>query len=141
MRISSIKKLCLLPAVLMSTQLQAQREVPLPPSFQKPGASQPLEVEVVEIRRLGAIPSEIHRHPGKFLLLLINKSGDDSASFVIDPGAIGEGKVGPSPLVQLGGTGLSDHKHRSAGVFEGPAGAFDLKSAATGHIVCKIEIE
>jgi hypothetical protein len=122
--------------------VKAQDVIPLQPGSPHPNAGEKLDVEQIEVRRLGAIPNEIHRHAGHFLLLIVNRNPEDpNTAFVIDPAAIGDGKLGPSPLLRVGGIGINDRKHRSAGLFEGKPGEFDVKYADTGKIVCKIKID
>src|SRR6266478_598628 len=43
-----------------------------------------LETEVVSIGRLAASPVALHRHAGKFILIVQNASGDPKASFVLE---------------------------------------------------------
>lgn len=105
-------------------------------------ASNPLEVEMVEIGRLMAIPNKIQRHPGKFILLVKNENTADwDAAFVLDPSSVGDGIVGPNPLVRFGGKGLTDAKNRSVTIVDAVAGSWDLKSATTGKIACRITIQ
>lgn len=105
-------------------------------------ASDRVEVETVEIRRLMAIPNKIQRHPGKFILLVTNENrADFDAAFVLDPSSVGDGIVGPNPLLRFGGKGLTDAKNRSVTIVDAVAGSWDLKSATTGKIACRITIQ
>ena len=120
----------------------AQSSISLSPTSPPPSKGESLEVEVIEIHRGGAVPAEIHRKKGRFLLLVINRNSvNPDAAFVLDPGAIGDGKLGPAPLLQVGGARVNDSRHRSASLFAAPAGEFDLKYADSGKAVCKIVIE
>lgn len=101
--------------------------------------NKPLEVEVVEINRFGATPAQIQRHPGLFILAVVNRSPDPQASFVVDPAEAGEGHLSPQPLLRIDGQKADPRRHRATTLFLAPAGAFDLKSAATGKILCKLQ--
>lgn len=137
-----ISKLLVCALVVPFWGAKAQDTIRLLPGSLHPNAGEKLDVEQIEVRRLGAIPNEIHRHAGRFLLLVINRDPEDpNAVFVIDPAAIGAGKIGPSPVLRVGGIGIDDRKHRAAGLFEGTPGEFDVKYAETGKIVCKIKID
>ena len=94
-----------------------------PPNPVKDGSR--VEVESVEIGPAGAIPAEIHRPAGKFIVLLINRSHDPAASFVVDPAAIGDGLVGQEPLLRLADAALAS-KHRLAGLIDLPAGGSSI---------------
>jgi hypothetical protein len=59
----------------------------------------------------------------------------------VDPAAVGDLKLGPNPLLRVGAKGVSDGKHRSAALFNATAGAFDLKDAKTGKVVCQFTFE
>lgn len=121
--------------------ISAQQPIPL--QNQGPGAAPNAghpEVEVVEIRRGGALPAQIHRPSGKFILLLVNRTHDPAASFAIDPASVGEGVIGPNPLVRLGSS-VASTQHRLAGLADLPSGEFHLKAVSTGKILCRITIE
>lgn len=123
---------------------RGQDSVPLYPGSPQPNPGEKLEVERVEIRRLGAIPREIHRQPGRFILLIVNQNSTDSdAAFVVDA-ATPAGTVNTPPvshLLQLGGPAGNDVKHRSASLFDAPAGEFELKYAVSGQVICQIKID
>ena len=113
--------------------------VPGSPALNK---GETLPMELVEMRPAGVVPGTIHRKAGRFLLIVSNLNPSTvNAGFVIDPAAVGDLKLGATPLLSLGGKAVSDQKSRSAGVFQGNAGSFDLKDAATGKILCKILLE
>jgi hypothetical protein len=103
-------------------------------------SKEPVEVEVVEIHRLMAIPDRIERSPGKFILLVVNRTPDPAASFVLEPAGAGiDAKQGAKPLLRLGG--VHARKHRTAGLLDMPSGNFELKSADTGKVFCTIAIK
>ena len=132
---------CLL-AITPAVSAGAADRVPLYPGSAQPKPEEKLEVEQVEVHRLMAIPSQIRRPAGRFLLLVINRDETDpDAAFVIDPAAVGDGKVGPNPVAQAGGKGISDRKHRSAALVDSMAGDFDLKYLKNGKVLCKIHLE
>jgi len=120
----------------------ASDKIPLDPRSPQPASGEHLEVERIEIQKAGAIPATIHRRPGRFFLLVVNRNeANRDAAFVVDPASIGDMTLGPNPLLRLGGPGLNDYKHRSASIFVAPVGEFDLKYADTGKIVCHISID
>jgi hypothetical protein len=126
--------------ILSSLPIRAQDDVPLvnvPLDQQK--NKEPVEVEVVEVHRLMAIPDHIERSPGKFILLLVNRTPDPSAAFVLEPAGIAEGTPDRKPLLRLGGAHA--RKHRTAGLLDASAGNFELKSADTGKVFCTITIK
>jgi hypothetical protein len=125
----------------VSFRISAQQAIPLQ-NQSTPSAigTEHPQVEVVEIRRGGALPAEIHRPAGKFILLVVNRTHDPAASFAIDPASVGEGVIGPNPLLHLA-SGAASTKHRLAGMVDLPAGQFHLKAASTGKILCRITIE
>jgi hypothetical protein len=121
---------------------RGQNSIPLFPGSPRPNAGERLEVEQLEIRKFGAIPNEIHRKTGRFLLVLANHGGAAStAGFLVESSLIGDLKLGPNPLLHIGGAAASDAKHRGAALFDAPPGSYDLKDAATGKIICKIIID
>ena len=121
-------------------QLCAQQIIPLQNQAAAASTTERLEVEVIEIRHGTAMPAAIHRHVGKFILLVVNHTHDPAASFVLDPASVGEGAVGPNPFLRLTDQPASSRR-RIAGLTDLPAGQFDLKSAVTGKILCRITIE
>ena len=103
-------------------------------------SKEPVEVEVVEIHRLMAIPDHIERSPGKFILLVANQTPDPAASFVLEPaGEATDAKQGVQPLLRLGG--VHARRHRTAGLLDLSPGSFELKSAETGKVFCTITIK
>jgi hypothetical protein len=121
---------------------RAQQRIPLQNQPSATGAeTNGLEVEQIEIRKGGAVPTRIHRPTGKFIILLINQTHDPSASFALDSAAVGEGRIGPNPLLRLAELGAASPKHQLAALADLPAGEYHLKSVATGKILCHITIE
>jgi len=119
-----------------------QSSLPLVPGSPAPESGERLEIEQVEVNRFGALPREIHRKAGRFLLLMTNRSQDSQeAGFVVDPAGVGDLKLGQNPLLRLGAKSASDGKHRSAALFDATAGSFDLKDAKTGKVVCRFTFE
>jgi hypothetical protein len=100
---------------------------------------EPLEVEVMEVYPLSAAPNRIQR-PGKFILLLANRTTDANAAIVLEPAA----KEGGSPvsLVRWGGrNGWSNQRRASAAIIDQPPGEYQLKSSATGAVLGTITVE
>jgi hypothetical protein len=102
--------------------------------------SQHLEVEIVEAHNGIAMPSEIHRKAGKFVLAVANRSQDPAAWFVVDaaPAAQATAAVGHALII---GSGQFERKHRAAAVFDAQAGTYQLKNGTTGKVLCTIIIE
>jgi hypothetical protein len=98
-----------------------------------------LEVETVSVSRFGALPNSIHRHPGKFILVVLNKSGNPQQSFTLEPVAPGNAPPSGNPPMRLGG--LTARNGKAAGLIDAPIGQFQLKSATTGNVLCQITIE
>jgi hypothetical protein len=122
-------------------QVPAQDDVPLVnvPLDQQKNA-EPVEVEIVEVHRLMAIPDHIERSPGKFILLVVNRTPDPAASFVLEPArAATDAKQGDKPLLRLGG--VHARKNKTAGLIDASTGAFELKAADTGKVFCTITIK
>ena len=118
----------------------AQDAIPLvnpPPAEDKKEGR--IEVEQVEIGRTLAIPSAIHRPLGKFVLVVANKTANQSASFVLDPGDAAEGTLSPTPILPF--PGKTSAKRKIAGILNLTAGVYFLKSTADGHILCTITID
>jgi hypothetical protein len=103
-------------------------------------AGKHLEVEVLEVGPHGALPAEIHRPAGKFILLVVNGTHDPAAVFALVPEAAGDGVTAAKPMLRLTDRAPST-KHKIAGLVDLPAGQFDLKAAATGKVLCRITIE
>jgi hypothetical protein len=114
--------------------------LPLVPGSPAPNQGEQLPVELIEIGANGAMmPQALHRMAGRFVLVVSNANqGTVDAGVVIEPAAIGDLKLSASPLLKLGGKAVSDGSHRSAGLFAGAAGTFDLKDAVTGKILGKV---
>jgi len=100
----------------------------------------PLEAEQVELHRLYAIPSQLRRPHGEFLLVLDNQTGNRNAEFVIESGAAGE-RMSSSQLLLPFDHKTPDVRHRRAGVLNPPPGTYYLKSADSGHTFCTIIID
>lgn len=125
--------------IVLSPRALAQ-DVPLVnvPLDQK--SKEAVEVEVVEIHRLMAIPDHIERSPGKFILMVVNRTPDPSAYFVLEPaGEATDAKQGVKPLLRLGGADA--RKSKTAGLIDMSIGTFELKSADTGKVFCTIAIK
>lgn len=138
-----------LPALLLALtgsiaapSVYGQQSIPLqnPDAASAAVAGKHLEVEVVEVGPHGALPGEIHRPAGKFILLLVNRTHDPAAVFVLDPEAANDGATAASPILRLTDRAPST-RHKIAGLVDLPAGRFDLKSAVTGKVLCRITIE
>jgi hypothetical protein len=99
------------------------------------------EIEVVETSESGAAPSVMRRHSGKFILLLINRTHNRQATFVLDPAAIADGALSPEPLLQWGASGGWTSKDAAARLLDLPPGEYHLKAVPTGKALCKIIVE
>lgn len=121
--------------------LPAQDKVPLT-NGQSAGANQPdrLEIEVMEIHRLSAVPNHIRRS-GKFVLLLLNRTSDANAAFVLEPVASGGAQASQTAAVRWGGPGGWSSKRASSAIIDQSPGEFHLKSATTGHVLSTITVE
>jgi hypothetical protein len=117
-----------------------QRRIPLANQPASEKITGHVEVEVIEVGHGMAAPATIKRPAGKFILLVVNRSHDPAASFVLEPASVGEGVIGPNPILRLMDQRASS-KHRIAGLVDLPAGQFYLKSAATGKVLCRITID
>ena len=113
--------------------LNAQNQMERPPAAS--------EVEIVEVYQGSAMPAVIRRHPGKFVLLLMNRTRNQQASFVLDPAAVGDGLLSPEPLLQWGALNGWTSKGAAARLFEGQPGDYSLKATPTGKVLCKISVE
>jgi hypothetical protein len=130
-------------AALCSTPffLQAQGKAPLMnPGSAPAGAGKSLQVEVLEIQHSSALPDHI-RHSGKFILLLVNRTPDPSAAFVLDAASPGEGGPASPHLLRWGGPGGWSGKHASSAIVDQAAGEYQLKSSTTGAVLCTISVE
>jgi hypothetical protein len=133
----------LLVSLGLCSMLYAQDEVPLQNTdlFPKEQNEQ-LEVETVEINQFGAIPAEIHRPAGKFILLIIDRTPDHAASLsVAKVTANGDKKVIGAPLLRVDKHKADSRKHRMATMVSAPPGEFDVMSDATGDVLCKFIFE
>lgn len=100
----------------VSFKAHAQPPVPIQnvPDPSKLTASQALEVEVVEVHNGWAVPSTIQRHDGKFILLLVNRTGNSKESFSVAPtaasssGSDTNASPSPEPSDPSVGAGSSD---------------------------------
>jgi hypothetical protein len=99
------------------------------------------EVELVDVRDKVAFPSTLHRPVGPFILMLVNRSRDVHAAFVLDPAAVDEGVVSPNPSLRLAEAAAATSHHRLAGLVDLPAGTYHLKSVASGKTLCSLTIE
>lgn len=129
-------------SALLPFSAQAQRPIPLQnlPAAATKANTQGIEVEIVEVGRLGALPEAITRPAGKFTLLVVNHSGNAQESFVLEPAAVGEGTIGANPFIRLRDRPSPSFRHRLAGLIDLPQGNFDLKSATSGKVLCKFQI-
>jgi len=99
--------------------------------------NEPLEIETLEINRSGALPAEIHRAAGKFILLIVDRSPDHTTSYlVVRAPQKGDAQV-PAPLLRVDSRKADPRKHRLATVVLAPPGEFDLKSEINGRVLCK----
>jgi hypothetical protein len=105
-----------------------------------PASAAKVEVEQIDIGRFGAVPEAIVRPAGPFILLLRNETADQNASFVLDPGDAGEGKLSRTPVLLFDGHG-PQVKRRRAGFLTLPPGQYHLKLASTDHILCTIALK
>ena len=127
---------------VQSFKAQGQRAIPLQNQAAQPTANTAHpEVEVVEVHNGSGLPAAIHRSSGAFILLLINRTHDPAAAFSVDPASIGDGVVGPNPLLRLTDSAVASSKHRLAALADLPPGEYYVKFAATGKILCRITIE
>jgi hypothetical protein len=117
-----------------------QRSIPLANQPASEKITGHMDVEIVEVGRGMAVPTTIKRPAGKLILLIVNRSHDPAASFVLEPASVGEGVIGPNPILHLTDQPASS-KHRIAGLVDLPAGQFYLKSAATGKVLCRITVD
>ena len=98
-------------------------------------AAEKLETEVVQVYRLGAGPNAIHRKPGKFVLLVMNRTRDANASFELV-----RQESGDTPITKLGGTRAWVGITQAATAIEGDPGVLLLKAVSTGRVLCTITI-
>jgi hypothetical protein len=114
--------------------------LPLVPGSPVPNQGEQLPVELIEIGPNGVtMPKAIHRMAGRFILVVSNANQSTiETGVVIEPAAVGDLKLSATPLLKLGGRAVSDASHRSAALFAGTVGSFDLKDAVTGKILGKV---
>ncbi len=100
---------------------------------------QHLEVEVVEVNDFAAVPSKIHRKAGNFYLYLVNRSQFGPLNLVLDSAS-----ANPQTTARLASSvrlqALSRAKHVT-GVFDGPAGEYQLKIQGTDKVLLTITLE
>ena len=127
----------------MCSILKAQDDVPLQnKDVFGLKANETLEVEVLEITPDGAIPAEIHRPAGKFILLIVDRTPDHTTSFLVSKAAQpGDALGNAAPLLRVDSSKADPRKHRMATVISAPAGEFDLKSETAGKLLCKFVFE
>ena len=126
---------CILACGLLCIWPAAAQQVPVvnPPGQDKKPA-QPLEIERVEIHSHMALPSNITRPTGPFVLLLVNETGNPKASFAVERAQAADSIVrfdAHTPEV----------KHRKAGLLDLPKGQYELKAVDSGHVLCTITIK
>ncbi len=125
---------------ILLAPLYAQEKVPLTTGpLSSADKAQPLEVVTVSVNRFGALPSSITRHPGKFILVVVDKSGGHAQSYSLLTVSAANTQPAATPLMSLGGATARNGK--SAGLFNAPVGQFQLKSTATGAVLCQITID
>jgi len=100
------------------------------PGWRNP-TGKPLPVIRLEFTRDGAFPSLVQHASGWVILLLVNNSADDTLELHLDPAAIPDKVLGPSPIFHLGAYWSTAFNHRQAIAINLPAGEFHIKSAAT----------
>jgi hypothetical protein len=111
----------------------------LVPGSPAPNPGEQLAVVLVDVRDSGTMPAMINLKAGRILLVVTNASKNTAtAGVVIDPGSVGDLKLGLTPLLSLGSSAVVDQNQRSAGVLVGVVGEFDLKDAVTGKILSRI---
>jgi hypothetical protein len=94
---------------------------------------------LVYVSPSGVMPAILHRKVGRFVLSVTNTNPSTiNMGLVIEPEAVGDLKFSAAPLLKLGGKVVSDQSHRTAALVDVPVGAFDLKDATTGKIICKL---
>ncbi len=97
-----------------------------------------LPVEIIAVTRFGALPNSINRAPGKFILLVLNKTLYSQDAYSLEPVAVGNASAPATAAVRLGGALAQNRK--SAALLNLPVGQYELKSAATGTVLCQITI-
>ena len=143
---SSLSFVVVFVAFCGAPQGQAQARatsLPLVPGSSAPNQGEQLPIELVEIGATGVMmPQALHRTAGRFILAVSNANQSTmETGVVIEPAAIGDLKLSATPLLKLGGRAVSDTSHRSAALFGGAVGAFDVKDAVTGKILGKVILQ
>ncbi len=137
-------------ALILAVAMQTGAQTTAPPPAGSLDNSQGLEVELVEAHNRMAIPSEIHRKAGKFILVVANRMEDPASWFVVDaaPAAQAAASEGTTaaPTTAAGhvlaiGSGQSERKRRAGAIFDAAAGTYQLKGAVSGTVLCTIVIE
>lgn len=113
----------------------AAQQIPIvnPPGQDKKPA-QPLEIERVEIHSRMALPTNITRPAGPFVLLLVNETGNPKASFAVRPA-----RAATAILVFDAHT--PEVKRRKAGILDLPKGQYELQAVDSGRVLCTITIK
>lgn len=119
--------------------LVAQTSIPVGNAVQQvQSPSVKLEVEQIEIGKMTALPPAIHRHAGKFLLL-VSDPRRFALSFVITKVA-SDSATNTTPLVTI------DRRypvvaHKQAALIDLPSGQYEMKLSATGQVFCSFTID
>jgi hypothetical protein len=98
-----------------------------------------LEVEIVSIGQFGAVPNTLHRHAGKFILIVRNVSGDPNPSFVLESLIGGGTQQTVTPVLRLDSI-VAWHGYW-AGLVDAPVGQLRVSSPTTGKVLCQITID
>ncbi len=92
-------------ALILAVAMQTGAQTTAPPPAGSLDNSQGLEVELVEAHNRMAIPSEIHRKAGKFILVVANRMEDPASWFVVDAAPAAQGMSWPSARGKASGNG------------------------------------
>ena len=98
-----------------------------------------IEVETVEVSDFMAMPNAITRPPGRFYLYLVNSTRQHPTSL-----ALVSPDVPANPLAKLAATLNLDEfpkARRTATIFDGPPGTYQLKSTTTNQVFLTITIQ
>jgi hypothetical protein len=104
-----------------------------------PAKATRIETEIVTLSNQSAYPSEIHRHPGKFFLLILTQGHSDPGALLFDSPGLSAAQL-PQLASAVDFSVFQQHR-RTAGLLNLPAGEFDLKSQTTGKVLLKITIQ
>ena len=120
---------------LLCIQPGAAQQIPIvnPPGQDKKPA-QPLEIERVEIHGRMALPSNITRPAGPFVLLLVNETGNPKASFVVRP-------AGTATATLVFDAHTPEVRRRKAGLLDLHKGQYELAAVDSEHVLCTITIK